>query len=161
MRNTTDVVTGLLTIGVSALGAWGVVLTGEPSDASVVEPTTFTKAIVAGLFILGCVQTWMGLTAKRKISYWPSRTVIKKIAYTVVLFFCYACLTVGLSNLLKNTGILWLADNVAFWIATFAFLVSALLVGGRRKPLEIVLVSAFVPTVIVFTFSRFFLITLP
>ena len=161
MRNTTDIVTGLLTIGVSALGAWGVVLTGEPSEASVVEPTTFTKAIVTCLFILGCVQTWMGLTAKRKISYWPSRTVIKKIAYTVVLFFCYACLTVGLSNLLKNTGVLWLSDNVAFWIATFMFLVTALLVGGRRKPLEILLVAALVPSVIVFTFSKFFLITLP
>ena len=161
MRNTTDVVTGLLTIAFSALGAWGIVLTGEPSEASVVEPTSFTKAIVAGLFILGCVQTWMGFTAKRKISYWPNRAAMKKIIYTAALFFCYASLTVALSDLLKNTGILWLADNVAFWIATFAFLVSALLVGGRRKPLEIVLVSAFVPTVIVFTFSRFFLITLP
>ena len=161
MRNSTDIVTGLLTIGVSALGAWGIVLTGEPSDASVVEPTTFTRAIVVALFILGCVQTWMGLTAKRKVNYWPSRMVIKKVALTVVLFFCYACLTVGLSNLFKNTGVLWLADNMAFWIATFLFLVTALLVGGRRKPLEIVLVAALVPSVIVFTFSRFFLITLP
>ena len=161
MKNTTDIVTGLLTIGVSALGVWGVILTGEPSEPAVVEPTSFTKAILAGLFILGCVQTWMGFTEKRKVSYWPGRKAMLKIVYTVILFFCYACLTMTLSDLLKNTGILWLADNVAFWFATFAFLVSALLVGGRRKPLEIVLVAALVPSVIVFTFSRFFLITLP
>ena len=161
MRNTTDIVTGLLTIGVSALGVWGIILTGEPRDASVVEPTTFTRAIVTALFILGCVQTWMGFTAKRKISYWPNRTVIKKVVFTIVLFFCYACLTVGLSDLLAATGILWLSDNVAFWVATFMFLVTALLVGGRRKPLEILLVAVLVPSVIVFTFSKFFLITLP
>ncbi|MBO4317229.1 MAG: hypothetical protein J5855_02970, partial [Mailhella sp.] len=60
-----------------------------------------------------------------------------------------------------STGIDFLASNMSFWFASFLFLVSALLLGGRRNIWEILLVSTVLPAVIIVIFSKFFLIALP
>lgn len=162
MKNTTDITTGLLAIGVSVIGAIGVWMTDVSADESMqLGPTAFTKAVLLIMFILGCAQTVIGFRLGHPGTYWPEKRVLKKVAAITLLFLGYCLLVAYLVPIFRSTGIDFLASNMSFWFASFLFLVSALLLGGRRNIWEILLVSTVLPAVIIVIFSKFFLIALP
>ena len=162
MRNNTDIATGLLTIAVSVIGAVGVSMTEVSADEAMqLGPTAFTKAVLCGMFILGCAQTVIGFCLGHQGSYWPEKRILKKVAGITLLFMGYCLLVAYLVPLFRDTGIDFLASNMSFWVSSFLFLICALLLGGRRNIWELLLVSALLPTVVIVIFSKFFLIALP
>ena len=93
--------------------------------------------------------------------YWPESKVFKKILVFIGLFYLYLVTLTGLGELFLNMENPPFQANGAFSISTFLFLLIALPLLGRRKPIEILSVAVLTTAVLVFAFGWFFQVLLP
>ena len=93
--------------------------------------------------------------------YWPESKVFKKILAFIGLFYLYLVTLTGLGELFLNMENPPFQANGAFSISTFLFLLIALPLLGRRKPIEILSVAVLTTAVLVFAFGWFFQVLLP
>ena len=77
------------------------------------------------------------------------------------LFYLYLVTLTGLGELFLNMENPPFQANGAFSISTFLFLLIALPLLGRRKPIEILSVAVLTTAVLVFAFGWFFQVLLP
>ncbi len=162
MRNKTDIGTGVVTLGMCLLGVWGLsTIENTASTTDPLGPVAFPAIVLALLGLCGLLQIWQGFHAEILKQYWPAPGIFKKILLFILWFLCYVGLVVFLGGVFADCGIEWLQENMGFGVSTFLYLIGALLIAGRRSPVEIGLVSVLVPAVIILSFSFFFQVTLP
>lgn len=160
MKSPTDVVSGCVLLGLCAVGAYSV--SSLPAGkAGQIGPESFPQMILILLAVLSClliIQGWRRLPLKK---YWPEPGVFKKILVFVGLFYLYLLTLVGLGDLFASMENPPFEANGAFCISTVLFLLIALPLLGRRKPVEIFSVAILTTAVQVCAFGWFFQVLLP
>lgn len=78
-----------------------------------------------------------------------------------MFWVCYMAAMVWLGDLISGMNRLGMPHNGGFIVATLLFLLVALPVLGRRKPLEIICVAVGTTGILVLAFGGFFQILLP
>lgn len=162
MKNKTDIGTGVATLGVCLLGLWGLsTIENTASTTDPVGPVAFPAIVLGLLTLCGLLQIRQGFHMDRVKNYWPASPIFKKISLFILWFLCYVGLVIILGDVFAQSSITWLQENMGFAVSTFIYLLGALYLVGRRSPVEMILVAALVPAVIVLSFSYFFQVTLP
>lgn len=161
MKNRTDIVTGLVVIGLCGIGAHELAAIDNAATTDHLGPASFPRAILLLLFLFACGLVWQGFHCKGQKEYWPTYKVLKRISLFILWFLVYVALVIGLGELFASLEIDSLQNNMGFLCGTFIYLVGALLLAGRRKPVEILLVATLLPLGIVGSFGKFFQILLP
>lgn len=162
MKNRTDVAIGVTTLFLCCIGTYELYsIGGADSTTGHLGPDSFPKVILTLLFLLGCAQIWQGVFHHSHKHYWPDAATGKKITLFLLWFILYCGLVITLGAWFSTFDNFYLQHNAAFSLSTFIFLTGALPLCGRRRVLEILLVSVTVPAAIVLSFSGFFQINLP
>lgn len=161
MKSPTDVVSGLILLGLCAVGAYSVSLLPPAGSTENVGPAGVPKAVLVILAVLSCVLLIKGLRQKPLKRYWPEPHVFKKVLLFLGLFYLYLITLTGLGDLFAAMENPPFTSGGAFGVSTFLFLLFALPLLGRRKPLEIVLVAVLTTSALLTAFGWFFQVMLP
>lgn len=159
MKSPTDVVSGFILLGLCGVGAYSVATL--PEAWSMFGPGAFPAGILVLLTALSLVLIVQGFRRSPVKVYWPESKVFKKILAFIGLFYLYLVTLTGLGELFLNMENPPFQANGAFSISTFLFLLIALPLLGRRKPIEILSVAVLTTAVLVFAFGWFFQVLLP
>ncbi len=160
MKSPTDVISGIVLLGLCGIGAWSVSTLPE-AGMEQLGPGAFPKMILVLLAILSLVLLAQGFRRAPSKPYWPEAGVFKKILLFVGLFYLYLITLTGLGDLFANMDNPPFTANGAFSISTALFLLIALPLLGRRKIVEIVAVAGITTGVLVGVFAGFFQVLLP
>ncbi len=160
MKSPTDVISGIVLLGLCGIGAWSVSTLPE-AGMEQLGPGAFPKMILVLLAILSLVLLAQGFRRAPSKPYWPEGKVFRKILLFVGLFYLYLIALTGLGDLFANMDNPPFAANGAFGISTALFLLIALPLLGRRRIVEIVAVAGITTGVLVGVFAGFFQVLLP
>lgn len=161
MKNPTDIVSGCFLLGLCAIGAWSVSSIPSSTGLDHFGPSAFPKLIIVLLTVLSFILLIQGFIKKPLKFSWPDRWVLKRILIFVGLFYLYLIILVGLDRLFLHMDNPPFQSGGAFGISTTLFLLLALPLLGRRRPMEIILVSFITTAVLIGTFGWFFKVLLP
>ena len=161
MKSPTDVVSGFILLGLCGVGAYSVATLPDAGGMEHVGPGAFPAGILVLLTALSLVLIVRGFRRSPVKVYWPESKVFKKILVFIGLFYLYLVTLTGLGELFLNMENPPFQANGAFSISTFLFLLIALPLLGRRKPIEILSVAVLTTAVLVFAFGWFFQVLLP
>lgn len=161
MKSPTDVVSGLILLGLCAVGAYSVSLLPAAGSTENVGPGGVPRAVLVILAVLSCILIVKGLRQMPDKRYWPEPRVFKKVLCFLGLIYLYLITLTGLGDLFAAMENPPFASGGAFCISTCLFLLIALPLLGRRKPVEVLLVAVLTTAVLLAAFSWFFQIMLP
>lgn len=159
MRSYTDISTGIILLVLCAVGAWSVNQLPD-AEAGGVGPASFPRAIVIILAVLSLALTIKGFVSQGRHK-WPEKNILKKTCLFLVLFIAYLGSIVWLGDFFAAMENAPFHSGMGFSISTFLFLIMALPLLNRRRPLEIFLVSTITTAILVVVFGSFFQIVLP
>ena len=160
MKSPTDVASGIILLGLCGIGAYSVRSLPE-AGMEAIGPATFPKILLVLLCVLSLALIVRGVRNAPPKCYWPEAGVFKKILLFIGLFYLYLITLTLLGDLFLSMENPPFAANGAFSISTALFLLIALPLLGRRKPVEIVAVAAITTSALVGVFSGFFQVLLP
>ncbi len=160
MKSRTDVVTGIFLLIFCAVGAWSVSQIPPPEVPGTISAASFPKAVLILLTVLSFILLIKGFfyTARTK---WPEAPLLKKMFLMIGLFLAYLGGIAYLGDFFANMENPPFHCGMGFSVSTFIFLLLALPLLGRRRPLEIFLVAAITTAVIIAAFVGFFQVQLP
>lgn len=158
MRSKTDVSTGIILLGLCGIGAWSV--SQIPDTLEGIGPASFPKAIIIILAVLSLALTIKGFFSAGRHK-WPEKEILKKTFYFILLFLAYLGGIIWLGDFFANMENPPFHSGMGFSISTFLFLVLALPLLNRRRPLEVILVAVLTTLALVFVFGSFFQVVLP
>ena len=161
MKSPTDVVSGLILLGLCAVGAYSVSLLPAAGSTENVGPGGVPRAVLVILAVLSCILIVKGLRQMPDKRYWPEPRVFKKVLCFLGLIYLYLITLTGLGDLFAAMENPPFASGGAFCISTCLFLLIALPLLGRRKPVEVLLVAVLTTAVLLAAFGWFFQIILP
>ena len=161
MKSPTDVVSGLILLGLCAVGAYSVSLLPAAGSTENVGPGGVPRAVLVILAVLSCILIVKGLRQMPVKRYWPEPRVFKKVLCFLGLIYLYLITLTGLGDLFAAMENPPFASGGAFCISTCLFLLIALPLLGRRKPVEVLLVAVLTTAVLLAAFGWFFQIMLP
>lgn len=160
MKSVTDVASGVVLLGLCALGAYSVGMLPE-EGLEQIGPGAFPRMILTCLAVLSCVLLVQGLLRAPVRRYWPDAKTFRKVLLFIGLFYLYLLTLTSLGDFFANMENPPFTANGGFSISTFLFLLIALPLLGRRSPVEILSVAALTTAILVFVFSWFFQVLLP
>lgn len=159
MRSCTDITTGVILLGLCGIGAWSVSNIPEaPTEG--VGPATFPSIVLVILAALSLALLVKGFVSAGR-NKWPEPVILRKTLLFILLFLAYLA------------GIAWLGDifaamenppfhsGMGFSVSTMIFLLLALPLLGRRRPLEVILVACLTTAGLIGAFGGFFQVLLP
>ncbi|MSS26469.1 tripartite tricarboxylate transporter TctB family protein [Desulfovibrio sp. PG-178-WT-4] len=161
MKSPTDVVSGFILLGLCAVGAYSVSLLPAAGSTENVGPGGVPRAVLVILAVLSCILIVKGLRQMPDKRYWPEPRVFKKVLCFLGLIYLYLITLTGLGDLFAAMENPPFASGGAFCISTCLFLLIALPLLGRRKPVEVLLVAVLTTAVLLAAFGWFFQIMLP
>lgn len=161
MKSPTDVVSGFILLGLCAVGAYSVSLLPATGSTENVGPGGVPRAILAILAVLSCGLIVKSLRQMPHKRYWPETRVFKKVLCFLGLIYLYLITLTGLGDLFAAMENPPFTSGGAFCISTCLFLLIALPLLGRRKPVEVLLVAVLTTAVLLVAFGWFFQIMLP
>ena len=161
MKSPTDVVSGFILLGLCAVGAYSVSLLPAAGSTENVGPGGVPRAVLVILAVLSCILIVKGLRQMPDKRYWPEPRVFKKVLCFLGLIYIYLITLTGLGDLFAAMENPPFASGGAFCISTCLFLLIALPLLGRRKPVEVLLVAVLTTAVLLAAFGWFFQIMLP
>lgn len=161
MKSPTDVVSGFFLLGLCAVGAYSVSLLPAAGSTENVGPGGVPRAVLVILAVLSCILIVKGLRQMPDKRYWPEPRVFKKVLCFLGLIYLYLITLTGLGDLFAAMENPPFASGGAFCISTCLFLLIALPLLGRRKPVEVLLVAVLTTAVLLAAFGWFFQIMLP
>ena len=161
MKSPTDVVSGLILLGLCAVGAYSVSLLPAAGSTENVGPGGVPRAVLVILAVLSCILIVKGLRQMPHKRYWPEPRVFKKVLCFLGVIYLYLITLTGLGDLFAAMENPPFASGGAFCISTCLFLLIALPLLGRRKPVEVLLVAVLTTAVLLAAFGWFFQIMLP
>lgn len=159
MKSLTDIATGIVLLGLCAVGAWSVSQIPEATTEGV-SPSTFPTMV---LVLLAALST--GLLIKGFVSAsrnkWPEPAILKKTFLFIALFLAYLASIALLGDFFLTIENPLFNSGMGFSISTFVFLLLALPLLGRRRPLEVILVASITTACLIGAFGLFFKVVLP
>ncbi|MBO4317095.1 MAG: tripartite tricarboxylate transporter TctB family protein [Mailhella sp.] len=161
MKSVSDVVSGLLLLGFCAIGFYSVGQLDGGVSLEHVGPAGVPRAVLVLLTLLSCVLIIRGLLTKKAPHYWPERGVLLKVLAFLLLFFMYLGGIVLLNAVFMSMDDPIFEWGGAFGISTFLFLLAALPLLGRRRPVEVLLVASLTTAFMLVVFGMFFQVLLP
>ncbi len=161
MKSPTDVVSGVILLGLCAVGAYSVSLLPAAGSTENVGPGGVPRAVLVILAVLSCVRIVKGLSQMPHKRYWPEPRVFKKVLCFLGFIYLYLITLTVLGDLFATMENPPFASGGAFCISTFLFLLIALPLLGRRKPVEVLLVAVLTTAALLTAFGWFFQIMLP
>ena len=161
MKSPTDVVSGFILLGLCAVGAYSVSLLPAAGSTENVGPGGVPRAVLVILAVLSCILIVKGLRQMPDKRYWPEPRVFKKVLCFLGVIYLYLITLTGLGDLFAAMENPPFASGGAFCISTCLFLLIALPLLGRRKPVEVLLVAVLTTAVLLAAFGWFFQIMLP
>lgn len=161
MRSITDVVSGIVLLGLCGLGAYSVGALPDEAGMEQMGPAAFPRMILVCLAVLSATLLAQGLLRAPRRSYWPEARTLRTVLLFIGLFYLYLITLTELGDLFAAMDNPPFTANGGFSISTFLFLLLALPLLGRRKPVEILSVAVLTTAVLVFVFSWFFQVLLP
>ncbi|RXE67755.1 tripartite tricarboxylate transporter TctB family protein, partial [Muribaculaceae bacterium Isolate-002 (NCI)] len=156
-----DVVSGLILLGLCAVGAYSVSLLPAAGSTENVGPGGVPRAVLVILAVLSCILIVKGLRQMPDKRYWPEPRVFKKVLCFLGFIYLFLITLTGLGDLFAAMENPPFASGGAFCISTCLFLLIALPLLGRRKPVEVLLVAVLTTAVLLAAFGWFFQIMLP
>ena len=160
MKSPTDVVSGIILLGLCGIGAYSVSTLPE-TGMEQLGPGAFPKMILVPLAVLSLILLVQGFRKAPSKSYWPEARVFKKVLLFIGLFYLYLITFTELGDLFAGMENPPFTANGAFSISTALFLLIALPLLGRRRIGEIVAVAGITTGVLVGVFAGFFQVLLP
>lgn len=162
MTNKTDTITGIFVMAFSIFGYWGTTFTSNVAGTTdPVGPVAFARWVTYFLFFCGVMQTVVGLRDKHSPKYWPDSSIRKKVWIFMALICGYTAMAAWVGDIMDWLNLNDLPSGYGLTAASFVYLVVTLYACGRRKPLEIILVSFLMPAIVCYIFAEFFQIVLP
>lgn len=161
MKSVTDVASGVVLLGLCALGAYSVGMLPEEGGLDQIGPGAFPRMILICLAVLSCVLLVQGFLRAPLKRYWPEAKTFRKILLFIGLFYFYLLTLVELGDFFAGMDNPPFEANGGFSVSTFLFLLIALPLLGRRRPVEILSVAVLTTAILVFVFSWFFQVLLP
>lgn len=161
MKSLTDVISGIVLLGLCGIGAYSVSTLPE-ADLEHLGPGAFPTMILVLLGIVSLILIIKSIRSKvPSKTYWPEPRVFKKILLFIGLFYLYLIALTGLGDLFASMENPPFTANGAFSISTASFLLIALPLLGRRNRVEILAVAGITTVTLVGVFSGFFQVLLP
>ena len=99
MNSPTDVVSGLILLGLCAVGAYSVSLLPAAGSTENVGPGGVPRAVLVILAVLSCILIVKGLRQMPDKRYWPEPRVFKKVLCFLGLIYLYLITLTGLGYL--------------------------------------------------------------
>lgn len=161
MKNPTDVVSGFILLGLCGVGVYSVATLPEAGGMEQIGPRAFPTGILFLLGLLSLILIIQGFRRAPLRTYWPDAKIFKRLLVFIGLFYLYLIALTVLGDLFLNMENPPFEANGAFCISTFLFLLVALPLLGRRKPVEILSVAVLTTAALVFVFGWFFQVLLP
>lgn len=161
MKSPADIVAGIILLILAGIGAWSVNQLPPAGATENVGPGGIPKITLILLVFFSILLIIKGICQAPKQSYWPEKKVFKKIIIFMLLFFIYLLGLVGLDEIFAHMETPIFEWGGAFGISTFIFLLIALPLLGRRKPLEVFLVAFLTTAIQLVVFGHFFQVMLP
>ena len=161
MKDKTDIATGLVVMGLTAIGMHELSGIDNAATTDLLGPASFPRAVLVLLLLFAVALIWQGFHSKPHKAYWPTAAVLRRMGLFSLWFVLYVALVAGFGQFFADLEIDSLRNNMGFLSATFIYLTGALFIAGRRRPLEILLVATLVPVSIIISFGQFFQILLP
>lgn len=159
MRSCTDITTGIILLGLCGVGAWSVSNIPEaPTEG--VGPATFPTIVLVILAALSLGLLIRGLFSAGR-NKWPEPVILKKTMCFIVLFLAYLAGIAYLGDFFATMENPPFHSGMGFSVSTVLFLLLALPLLGRRRPLEVVLVACLTTAGVVAAFGGFFQVLLP
>ena len=143
MKSRTDVVTGILLLAFCAVGAWSVSQIPPPEVPGTVSAASFPKMVLILLTVLSLIL------------------VLKKMFLIIGLFLAYLGGIAYLGDFFASMENPPFHCGMGFSVSTLLFLLVALPLLGRKRPIEVILVATITTAVLVAVFIGFFQVMLP
>lgn len=161
MKNPTDVVSGFILLGLCGVGAYSVATLPDAGGMEQIGPRAFPTGILVLIGLLSIILIFQGMCRAPLRAYWPEAKTFKRLLVFIGLFYLYLIVLTSLGDLFLNMENPPFEANGAFSISTFLFLLVALPLLGRRKPLEVLAVAVLTTATLIFVFGWFFQVLLP
>ena len=161
MRIHKDVISGLVILLFCGIGALSTSQLPPPSAGEWAGPSTMPAITLAVTALCGILLILEDLLRRKADARSGSFNINGKVLAFYAFFVLYMLGMVCIGRLLGGVPWLGLPHNGGFIVATLFFLLIALPVLGRRKPLEIISVAVVTTGVLVIAFGCFFQILLP
>ena len=160
MRFHKDAISGIVILILCFLGSLSVSTLPSPGEGELVGTASLPKAALFALAVCGAILVYRGIKQSKKDS--SSRYNISTKALLFFLFYLfYMIVMTNLKGIIENISGTIIPVGTGFLIATVLFLLIALPILGRRKPVEILSVAVITGCVLTFTFAHFFQVLLP
>lgn len=124
-------------------------------------PSTLPYITLGATTLCGILLVITGIARRHADKASRSFNLEPKVLAFYVFWVCYMAAMVWLGDLISGLTWLGMPHNGGFIVATLLFLLVALPVLGRRKPLEIICVAVGTTGILVLAFGGFFQILLP
>ena len=161
MKTVADIFCGIFFLAICAVGMWSVSSLPEASGVDYVGPGALpTFAII----ILACCSIYLivkGFIVKAPKKYLPEKKIFIKVCCVLVIFYAYLASVTYLGDYFLSMEDPIFLYGGGFGISTALFLLIILPFLGRRKPLEIILVSLITTALLIVVFGMFFKVLLP
>ena len=160
MKSRTDVVTGILLLAFCAVGAWSVSQIPPPEVPGTVSAASFPKMVLILLTVLSLILVVKGIFYKARTK-WPETPILKKMFLIIGLFLAYLGGIAYLGDFFASMENPPFHCGMGFSVSTLLFLLVALPLLGRKRPIEVILVATITTAVLVAVFIGFFQVMLP
>ena len=161
MRIHKDVISGIVILLFCAVGTLSTSQLPPPSAEEWAGPSTLPYITLGATALCGVLLVITGIARRNADRASRSFNLDPKVLAFYVFWVCYMAAMVWLGDLISGTNRLGMPHNGGFIVATLLFLLVALPVLGRRKPLEIICVAVGTTGILVLAFGGFFQILLP
>ncbi|MCC8193341.1 MAG: tripartite tricarboxylate transporter TctB family protein [Deltaproteobacteria bacterium] len=161
MKNPSEVVTGVVVLGLCAIGAVGTASLPSPIRAETVGPASLPAASLAVVSFCALLLIVFGLRNEPVGSVRGNRKAIAKSLVFFVLYGIYLVILCHLGPMLYYIDGFPFQHSFGFAVTNAVFLYVAFLCLGRKDKRELLLISIGFTALLVLVFSLFFKVLLP
>ncbi|RRD70699.1 MULTISPECIES: tripartite tricarboxylate transporter TctB family protein [unclassified Desulfovibrio] len=157
-----DIISGTIVLFFCVVGASSTSQLPTPSTGEWVGPSTLPYIALLSTTLCGIFLVIKGAVCRNAAYSAPYLPNLDPKALGFYAFWvCYMVAMICVGDLVASLDWLNMPHNGGFIVSTFLFLLVALPLLGRRKPLEIAGIAAGSTAALVLTFSGFFQVLLP
>lgn len=155
-----DVISGCFILFLCCIGAYSVMQLPSTETGQLVGPATLPKISLFALAICAIILILRGLFKDKTQEEAKYNFCIKSIGF-YLFYLLYLIAMVKIGSYILSQNWIRIPFGGGFVISTLVFLLIALPVLGRKKPLEIISIAVITTTILLIAFGIFFKILLP
>ena len=161
MKNPSDVISGLVLLGLCAIGAVSTAALPPPIQTEAVGPAYLPTATLLIVSLCAVLLIVFGMRNRPQKNLWGDRRAVGKALAFFVFYVVYLAALCHLGPLLYDIDDFPFRHSVGFAVTNTLFLYVACRCLGRTSKLELVLVPVITTVSLVLVFSVFFKVLLP